>query len=72
MGFGCLLAFFCLYGFSGTVFNFLMATLTIQWAILVQGYFQFSHDGNIHLGVINLINAVCLCRGANLLRGRPG
>ncbi|XP_077570604.1 rh50-like protein [Stigmatopora nigra] len=61
IGFGCLLAFFRLYGFGGMVFNFLLATFSIQWAILVQGYFQFSQDGKIHLGVINLINAEFAC-----------
>ncbi|KAM3871762.1 rh50-like protein [Diretmus argenteus] len=61
IGFGCLLAFFRVYGFGGMVFNFLTATFAIQWAILVQGYFQFSHDGKIHLGVINLINAEFAC-----------
>uniref|UniRef100_A0A8C7MSV5 Rh50-like protein n=1 Tax=Oncorhynchus kisutch TaxID=8019 RepID=A0A8C7MSV5_ONCKI len=61
IGLRCLLVFFCLYGFSGTVFNLLTATFAIQWAILVQGYFQFSHDGNIHQGVINLINAEFAC-----------
>lgn len=57
VGFGCLLAFFRLYGFGGMVFNFLVATFAIQWAILVQGYFQFWYDGKIHLGVVNLVNA---------------
>ncbi|XP_036387685.1 ammonium transporter Rh type B-like [Megalops cyprinoides] len=61
IGFGCLLAFLRLYGFSGMVFNFLTATFAIQWAILVQGYFQFYSDGKIHLGVINLINAEFAC-----------
>lgn len=61
LGFGCLLAFFRFYGFGGMVFNFLTATFAIQWAILVQGYFQFTHDGKIHLGVINLINAEFAC-----------
>ncbi|XP_076734330.1 solute carrier family 12 member 5 isoform X2 [Maylandia zebra] len=61
VGFGCLLAFFRFYGFGGMVFNFLTATFAIQWAILVQGYFQFSHDSKIHLGVINLINAEFAC-----------
>ncbi|XP_057683527.1 rh50-like protein [Corythoichthys intestinalis] len=61
IGFGCLLAFFRLYGFGGMVFNFLVATFSIQWAILVQGYFQFSNDGKIQLGVINLINAEFAC-----------
>uniref|UniRef100_A0A3B3WLR1 Ammonium transporter AmtB-like domain-containing protein n=1 Tax=Poecilia mexicana TaxID=48701 RepID=A0A3B3WLR1_9TELE len=61
LGFGCLLAFFRFYGFSGMVFNFLTATLAIQWAILIQGYFQFYSDGKIHLGLINLINAEFAC-----------
>lgn len=61
VGFGCLLAFFRFYGFGGMVFNFLTATFTIQWAILVQGFFQFYYDGKIHLGVINLVNAEFAC-----------
>ncbi|XP_038159472.1 ammonium transporter Rh type B-like [Cyprinodon tularosa] len=61
LGFGCLLAFFRFYGFSGMVFNFLTATFAIQWAILIQGFFQFYHDGKIHLGIINLLNAEFAC-----------
>ncbi|XP_061604180.1 LOW QUALITY PROTEIN: rh50-like protein [Phyllopteryx taeniolatus] len=54
IGFRYLLA---LYGFGGMFFNFLVASFSIESAILVQGYFQFSHDDKIQLGVINLINA---------------
>ncbi|XP_075209722.1 ammonium transporter Rh type B [Chanos chanos] len=61
IGFGCLLAFFRLYGFGGMVFNFLTAAFTIQWAILVQGFFQFYTDGKIRLGVLNLITAEFAC-----------
>ncbi|KAM9408221.1 rh50-like protein [Pholidichthys leucotaenia] len=61
VGFGCLLAFFRFYGFSGMVFNFLTAAFTIQWAILIQGFFQFYYDGKIHLAVINLLNAEFAC-----------
>nr|XP_019942127.1 PREDICTED: ammonium transporter Rh type B-like [Paralichthys olivaceus] len=61
IGFGCLLAFFRFYGFSGMVFNFLTATFSIQWAILIQGFFQFYYNGQIHLGVINLLNAEFAC-----------
>ncbi|KAM6947292.1 rh50-like protein [Lycodopsis pacificus] len=61
IGFGCLLAFFRFYGFSGMVFNFLTATFSIQWAILIQGFFQFYYAGKIHLGVINLLNAEFAC-----------
>ncbi|XP_061543447.1 ammonium transporter Rh type B-like [Phycodurus eques] len=61
VGFGCLLAFCRFYGFSGMVFNFLTATFAIQWAIIIQGFFQFYHDGRIHLGVINLLYAEFAC-----------
>ncbi|XP_061548635.1 LOW QUALITY PROTEIN: rh50-like protein [Phycodurus eques] len=61
IGFRYLLAFSRLYGFGGMFFNFLVASFSIQSAILVQGYFQFSHDGKIQLGVINLINAEFAC-----------
>lgn len=61
IGFGCLLAFFRFYGFSGMVFNFLIAAFAIQWAILIQGFFQFYYDGKIHIGVINLLNAEFAC-----------
>ncbi|TKS71525.1 Rhesus blood group family type [Collichthys lucidus] len=61
IGFGCLLAFFRFYGFSGMVFNFLTATFSIQWAIVIQGFFQFNYGGKIHLGVINLLYAEFAC-----------
>lgn len=61
VGFGCLLAFYRFYGYSGVVFTFLTAAFSIQWAILIQGYFQFFHDGKIHLGVINLLYAEFAC-----------
>lgn len=61
VGFGCLLAFFRFYGFSGIVFTFLTAAFSIQWAILIQGFFQFNYDGKIHLSVINLLYAEFAC-----------
>lgn len=61
VGFGCLLAFLHRYGFGGLVFNFLTATFSIQWAILVQGYFQFYSGGKIHLGIVNLLSAEFAC-----------
>ncbi|XP_061146516.1 ammonium transporter Rh type B-like [Syngnathus typhle] len=61
VGFGCLLAFCRFYGFSGMVFNFLTATFAIQWAIVIQGFFQFYHDGKIHLSVVNLLYAEFAC-----------
>lgn len=61
VGFGCLLAFFRFYGYSGIVFTFLTAAFSTQWAILIQGFFQFFYDGKIHLGVVNLIYAEFAC-----------
>ncbi|XP_061115144.1 ammonium transporter Rh type A-like [Conger conger] len=61
VGFGCLLSFLRLYGFSGLAFNFLTATVSIQWAVLVQGYFQFCRGGKIRLSVVNLLNAEFAC-----------
>uniref|UniRef100_A0A8C6S9Z0 Ammonium transporter AmtB-like domain-containing protein n=1 Tax=Neogobius melanostomus TaxID=47308 RepID=A0A8C6S9Z0_9GOBI len=61
VGFGCLLAFYRFYGFSGIVFTFLTAAFSIQWAILIQGFFQFYDNGKIHIGIINLLNAEFAC-----------
>ncbi|XP_051788808.1 rh50-like protein [Erpetoichthys calabaricus] len=61
IGFACLLAFMRLYGFGGVVFNFLTATFSVQWAIIIQGFCHFYHDGKIHIGVFNFINAEFAC-----------
>ncbi|XP_032906036.1 ammonium transporter Rh type C [Amblyraja radiata] len=59
VGFGFLMTFLKRYGFGSVGFNFLIASFSIQWALLMQGWFQsldFS-DGKIKIGVESLINA---------------
>ncbi|XP_078539324.1 ammonium transporter Rh type C isoform X1 [Lissotriton helveticus] len=57
VGFGFLMTFLKLYGFGSVGLNFLMAAFSIQWAILMQGWFHSFQDGKILIGVSNLINA---------------
>lgn len=61
VGFSFLYAFMKQYGFAGVAFNFLMANLTIQWAVIVQGFFHFYHDGKIHIGLYNILTAEFAC-----------
>ncbi|XP_043946495.1 ammonium transporter Rh type A-like [Protopterus annectens] len=61
IGFSFLYAFMKQYGFAGVAFNFLMANLTIQWAVIVQGFFHFYHDGKIHIGLYNILAAEFAC-----------
>ncbi|XP_078283536.1 ammonium transporter Rh type C-like 2 [Rhinoraja longicauda] len=59
VGFGFLMTFLKRYGFGSVGFNFLIASFSIQWALLMQGWFHsldFS-DGKIKIGVESLINA---------------
>uniref|UniRef100_H3A386 Rh50-like protein n=2 Tax=Latimeria chalumnae TaxID=7897 RepID=H3A386_LATCH len=61
IGFGFLMAFMKQYGFAGVAFNFLTANFAIQWALLVQGFFNHYYHGKIHIGIYNLINAEFAC-----------
>ncbi|XP_060708887.1 ammonium transporter Rh type C-like 2 [Hemiscyllium ocellatum] len=59
VGFGFLMTFLKRYGFGSVGFNFLIASFSIQWALLMQGWFHsldFS-DGKIKIGLESLINA---------------
>ncbi|XP_069766982.1 ammonium transporter Rh type C-like isoform X3 [Narcine bancroftii] len=59
VGFGFLMTFLKRYGFGGVGFNFLIAAFSLQWALLMQGWFHsldFS-DGKIKIGLESLINA---------------
>ncbi|XP_048185589.1 ammonium transporter Rh type C isoform X1 [Perognathus longimembris pacificus] len=77
LGFGFLMTFLQRYGFSALGFNFLLAALGIQWALLMQGWFHSFKDGHILVGVENLINAdfcvasVCVAFGAVLGKVSP-
>ncbi|XP_038670058.1 LOW QUALITY PROTEIN: ammonium transporter Rh type C-like 2 [Scyliorhinus canicula] len=59
VGFGFLMTFLKRYGFGSVGFNFLIASFSIQWSLLMQGWFHsldFS-DGKIKIGLESLINA---------------
>ena len=45
VGFGFLMTFLKRYSWSSLGFNFLFAAFTVQWAILVQGFFFDEHPG---------------------------
>ncbi|XP_051055017.1 ammonium transporter Rh type B isoform X2 [Phodopus roborovskii] len=66
VGFGFLMVFLQRYGFSSVGFTFLVATFTLQWATLVQGFLHSFHGGHIHVGLDSLINAD-FCAGAVLI-----
>lgn len=51
VGFGFLMVFLQRYGFSSVGFTFLVATFTLQWATLLQGFLHSFHGGHIHIGV---------------------
>ncbi|XP_062922159.1 ammonium transporter Rh type C-like 2 [Mobula hypostoma] len=59
VGFGFLMTFLRRYGFGSVGFNFLVASFSIQWALLMQGWFHSLDysDGKIKIGVESLINA---------------
>ncbi|XP_061104289.1 rh blood group, D antigen [Conger conger] len=60
LGFGFLATFLVRYGFSGSGFSLLVAALSVQWALLLDGFlFAFRH-GKIRVGVRSLATAnVC-------------
>lgn len=51
VGFGFLMVFLQRYGFSSVGFTFLVASLTLQWATLLQGFLHSFHDGHICVGM---------------------
>lgn len=48
VGFGFLMTFLKRYGWSSVGFNFLFTSFTIQWALLVTGFFHDFVKGNAH------------------------
>ncbi|CAH2302961.1 ammonium transporter Rh type B-like [Pelobates cultripes] len=57
IGLGLMLSFLKLYSFGGVAFNFLIANFSIQWSLVVQGFFNHYEDGRIKLGLENVLNA---------------
>ncbi|XP_069463259.1 ammonium transporter Rh type B [Ambystoma mexicanum] len=66
IGFGFLMTFLKRYGFSSVAFNFLLAAFGLQWSTLIQGFFHGFHEGEIHVGIVSMINAD-FCTGAVLI-----
>ena len=60
VGFGFLMTFLRKYSFSSVGFNFLVAALTIQWSMLVHGFFHAlwtDHWEKINIDIQNLITS---------------
>ncbi|KAG8447188.1 hypothetical protein GDO86_014595 [Hymenochirus boettgeri] len=57
VGLGLLLCFLKYYGFGGMAFNFLIANISIQWALIVQGLLYHYNNGKIHINLENVMNA---------------
>ncbi|XP_063172882.1 ammonium transporter Rh type B [Candoia aspera] len=66
LGFGFLMTFLKRYSFGGVAFNFLIAAFTLQWSVLIQGFFHTFHNGKIHVGIESMINAD-FCAGSVLI-----
>ncbi|GJQ65345.1 hypothetical protein Trydic_g7459 [Trypoxylus dichotomus] len=58
IGFGYLMTFLKRYGFSAVGFNFLLAAIIIQWAIICQGSFELSNNNyKIPINTVSLLRA---------------
>ncbi|CAL1277257.1 unnamed protein product [Larinioides sclopetarius] len=55
VGFGFLMTFLKKYGFSAVGLNFLLAAISVQWAIIMQGVWSMQ-DGRIPINITNLIS----------------
>ena len=51
MGFGFLMTFLKKYGYSAVSVNFLIASLVIQWHIIVKGLLHLDSDGKFSVGI---------------------
>ncbi|XP_053309355.1 ammonium transporter Rh type A-like [Spea bombifrons] len=77
VGLGLMLSFLKFYGFGGMAFNFLIANFSVQWSLVVQGFFYHYGDGKISLGLENVLNAefaavtAMISAGAILGRASP-
>ena len=47
IGFGFLMTYLCRYGYSAVGLNFFLASLIVQWAMIVRGFvYQGTFTGN--------------------------
>ncbi|KAG7465999.1 hypothetical protein MATL_G00160140 [Megalops atlanticus] len=66
LGFGFLATFLFRYSFSSSGFNLLVASLAVQWAILLNGFLFSFHHGKIRVGMKSLAEAN-LCAASALI-----
>ncbi|CAK6968060.1 rh blood group%2C D antigen [Scomber scombrus] len=66
LSFGFLYSFFVRYGFSGSGFNFLVAIMATQWAILLNGIESWYSRGKIRVNLRSLVVAE-LCASSALI-----
>ncbi|NWI95168.1 RHBGB protein, partial [Pitta sordida] len=77
LGFGLLVAFLGRYGPGSVATSILIMSLTIQWAIVIQGFLFFSLNGKIYVGARSMFSAdfctaaVLISTGAVLGRVNP-
>jgi len=57
VGFGFLMTFMKRYSFSGVGFNFLLAALIVQWAILCEGFFSMNDEYKIEVSILSILRA---------------
>ncbi|KAF5302384.1 hypothetical protein FQA39_LY10423 [Lamprigera yunnana] len=57
VGFGFLMTFLRKYGFSAVGFNFLLAALMVQWALLCNGFYDLDENTKIPLSIFSLLKA---------------
>ncbi|VDO90888.1 unnamed protein product [Haemonchus placei] len=58
IGFGFLMTFLKRYGFSAVSVNLLLASFTIEWSIIVNGFLseEFAKEGKFSVGVAELLS----------------
>ncbi|NXN93304.1 RHBG protein, partial [Rhinopomastus cyanomelas] len=66
LGFGLLVAFLSRYGPGSVATSILVASVTVQWAVLIQGFFFSLHNGKILVGAQSLV-AADFCAAAVLI-----
>ncbi|NWR88704.1 RHBGB protein, partial [Furnarius figulus] len=77
LGFGLLVAFLGRYGPGSVVISILIVSFAIQWAVLIQGFLYFFHNGKIYMGAPSMVSAdfctaaVLISTGAVLGRVNP-
>ncbi|NXK87087.1 RHBG protein, partial [Formicarius rufipectus] len=77
LGFGLLVAFLGRYGPGGVVISILIVSFAIQWAVLIQGFLYFFHNGKIYMGALSMVGAdfctaaILISTGAVLGRVNP-